>query len=358
MKILILSCALETPGGVAEFINLILRHASEDIQYEHFAVGSHANRFSAIPAAVKPIFDAFALRKVLRNNNFDAVYINPSFNLKSVFRDGLFAWVITSMGIKNSFAFFHGWNRGFEKTVLSSRLLKRAFRSIFAKLRFLAVLSSSFRETLIKLGLPAEKILQFSTMFDPDLFAGSNSPKERKPHLLFMSRLVKEKGCYEALQAFAILSAKYPDLMLTVAGDGPEMRNLMQLAEQCGIAENVVFSGYVRGTQKAKILNEAGLLLFPTYYGEGCPIIILEAMAAGMGIVTSFDGGIPDIVRQGENAIMLEQLSALQIAAAADELLSDDLKLRTMQHANRQKAWNCFEAGIITRKIEGLYRAP
>lgn len=355
MNVLLIACSQDVPGGVAAFVRMLMRHASPEINYDYFVIGDRQGNRSRLLKILRPVLDGFRLIALLRRKSYEAAHINPSLNMKSVLRDGLFIIILHAMGIGNSLVFFHGWNQETQETINSNRLLKKLFTSVFSTARQIGVLSGRFRNALIAMGFHPEKIVVFTTMFDGQALTVDHKPRKRNHQLLFISRLVKAKGCQETLEAFQLLCRKYPALELIIAGDGPELENLVQLSRNMGLHGRVRFLGYITGREKAKVLNEAGILVFPTYYGEGCPIILLEAMGAGMGIVTSMDGGIPDILESGRDASLLEDVAPRHIAAAVDELLSNPHLLDNMQNHNRQRAWDCFEAGIVSRRIQKVY---
>lgn len=106
----------------------------------------------------------------------------------------------------------------------------------------------------------------------------------KKNQLLFVGRLIPSKGLKEAIGAFAVLSRKYQDLVLVIAGDGPEKGFLVQFAKSLGVSERVQFLGQVN--RIPELLNESSFFLFPSHY-EGLPGSLIEAMLAKIPIICS-----------------------------------------------------------------------
>jgi 1,4-alpha-glucan branching enzyme len=116
--------------------------------------------------------------------------------------------------------------------------------------------------------------------------------------VLFMGRLVPEKGVQVLLRAFARLRGQLPDLSLVVAGRGPYEDYLRQLAAELGLDARVCFAGFVDGTRRQQLYREAGLAVFPSLY-EPFGIVALEAMAAQVPVIVSDTGGLSEVVEHG-----------------------------------------------------------
>lgn len=139
--------------------------------------------------------------------------------------------------------------------------------------------------------------------------------------MLSVGRLMPVKGHSYLLSAFSKLlqrsgySNAEQNLYLVLVGDGPEAEKLRQQAEDLSIAEYVVFTGYRKDVPD--FLQMADLFVLPSLM-EGMPIILLEAMAAGLPILASDVGGISEVVIDGESAML--------IPSADDEALADSLE--------------------------------
>ena len=356
-SVFIFSRDAEWYGGVVNFVALLTKCLDENIQFTSFKIG---RRKGIIGIALRPLFpllDAIKLAGMLRRTRYDAYHVNPSLNLSSLLRDGLFMLVLRLMGARNVIVSFHGWDEPVARSIKRHGLYKRLFRAVFGYADHTLVLAGSFRSWLIDTGFDAGRVHLFTTMFDSEEFAGTAPHGGRDvQQLLFLSRLVREKGMYELLDALRLLASDYPELHLVFAGNGPEEEPLKQRAAETGLDGRVRFAGYVRGAEKAQLMRESGIFVFPTYYGEGCPVSLLEAMAAGMAVVTTPVGGIPHIITGGVNGILLESVSPETIAAALRSLLAEPGKLRAMSERNSREAWEKYSAPVVTRIFERYYR--
>ena len=113
---------------------------------------------------------------------------------------------------------------------------------------------------------------------------------------MYVGRLETRKGVKYLLKAFAILSSKYPDVNLIIAGDGPNRDKLKQLSSELGL-KNVSFLGYIDDEKKLELLSHADLFCSPALFGESFGIVLLEAMASGTVTVAGSNSGYIDVMK-------------------------------------------------------------
>lgn len=357
LRVLILSKELSAPGGVVHFISFLMNHFSSHIDAVQLPIGRPTEGGTAVGNFFFPLINSIALIRMLLGNRFDCVHINPSLNKPSLLRDGLFLGVLRIMRYRNVVVYFHGWSDTDAQRIQRSAALRFAFRSLFGRACIIMVLAARFKVSLVKMGIQAERIQVTSTMFDGNDFWGLKAQKqEGRKELVFMSRFVREKGVYELLDAFARTARKYPEVRLVLLGDGPERVGMEQRVAALGLNGRVDFRGYLRGKEKAQSLLDAKLFVFPSYYGEGCPVVLLEAMAAGLPVITHGAGGIPDLFRDGEHGKLLECVTPELIAQAIDELIGNEKLLAEIGERNHRYAWANFEASVVTREMESTYQ--
>jgi glycosyltransferase involved in cell wall biosynthesis len=356
MKVLIVSKSLEEQGGVVNFVSMLVNKFSAETAWEHLEIGKNSSRESFQAKLKILLSDNLRLKNRLSTGDCTLLHLNTSFNGRALVRDGSFLSMASLLGFKNSVVFFHGWDEGLERKLKESALWRTAFFHIFDRSKALIVLASRFRDTLVSMGFDPGKIRVFPTMFDGGLLAGALEGNRGAGTILFMSRMVREKGVYELLEAFAQLSERYRGIRLNIAGEGEESAAVARWIDSSGLGDRIGLLGYLRGEKKARALREADIFVLPTRHGEGCPVALLEAMAAGLAVIATPAGGIPDVFRDRVNGILLRDSRPATIAEAVAQLLDDDeLRARTGEH-NRREAWQKFESRIVARRLEELYR--
>jgi len=148
--------------------------------------------------------------------------------------------------------------------------------------------------------------------------------EQRRPRIVGVGRLSREKGFDLLIQAFARIAPWFPDWSLQILGEGPQRGELEDLADSLGVRDNVQLAGWVERPEPA--LLEAGVFVLPSRY-EGFPNALLEAMACGLPCVASAcESGPAEIIRDGVDGLLVPPENVDAMAEALKQLLSDDAK--------------------------------
>ncbi len=193
--------------------------------------------------------------------------------------------------------------------------------------------------------LPANYLVVYIGVVD------SYKPAQRNGNelvLISTSRLVKEKGIGELIEAFKLTNN--PNIVLKICGNGPDSIELK--AQAYGI-NNIEFLGHVENV--AVILQKSDVLMHPTYH-EGFGLSLVEAEMCGLPIIASNVGSIPEIVKDDINGILVEPKNVKELASAIN-LLAKNPKLRAeMGRASRQIFLDNFQLDkIVKEKFLPLY---
>lgn len=141
--------------------------------------------------------------------------------------------------------------------------------------------------------------------------------------LLFCGYLSPHKGPDILLRAFSQIKRYYQDIKLIFMGDGLMLNYLQAMAKVLGIEKDVIFVGNINGIRKTMYYKSADIFCLPSVM-ESFGIVNLEAMACSIPIIASNTGGIPDIVKQGYNGILVEPRNDVAMANAIARLLDDE----------------------------------
>ena len=180
-------------------------------------------------------------------------------------------------------------------------------------------------------GLPEGKVRVIPNGVDPEKLAVGRSRalnctdlEERGPlpTVVFLGRLVPEKGVQVLLQAFPDVLARVPEARLIVAGRGPYRDYLSGLARELGLEERVAFIGFVDDLGRNRLLEKARVAVFPSLY-EPFGIVALEAMAARVPVVVADTGGLQDIVEHGVDGFKVPPGNAGMLGHYIAELLAN-----------------------------------
>ncbi len=150
--------------------------------------------------------------------------------------------------------------------------------------------------------------------------AGGPPPATGRPVVGVVGRLVPEKGVDVFLRAAALVSAVVPQAAFLVVGDGPLRPDLEHRAAVLGLAGAVTFTGY--RSDATRLLAGLDVLTVPSR-SDGSPLVVCEAMAAGVPVVASRVGGLPDLVEDGGSGLLVRPGEAEDLARALVSLLLD-----------------------------------
>jgi len=192
---------------------------------------------------------------------------------------------------------------------------------------------------------------------DLDEFRPSPEPADTVPTVLLPARLLRPKGIGEFAAAAAELRRRGVVARFVVAGRlDPANRDALSAQEMAELAaaNGLQWLGDCRDMPRC--LSDASVVCLPSYYREGVPKVLLEACAAGRAIVTTDTPGCRDVVRAGENGVLVPPRNAEALAAAMEQLL-DDSELRSrMGRAGRVRAEREFGIDAVVRSHLDLYR--
>lgn len=175
------------------------------------------------------------------------------------------------------------------------------------------------------------------------------------PILVFMGRLVWEKGVQDLIEAMPLIRARFPQARLIVAGEGPMKDQLTGRVSELGLHDAVYFAGFVAGTNRNRLLALADVAVFPSRY-EPFGIVCLEAMAAGVPVVVGDTGGMAEVVRHGENGLRVPPASPEAIAGAVCWLLeAPDFAARLARQALRDIERK-YDWSSIAHRTRDVYR--
>lgn len=186
--------------------------------------------------------------------------------------------------------------------------------------------------------------------FEPDEFA-EGSETDRDKDLVFLGRLVSDKGCDLVLRALALLKKDGLSPSFTVVGDGPEMPALRQLTAELGLSPQVEFLGTVR-EGRGKIVARHKIMVVPSIWEEPFGVVALEGIAAGCAVIATRGGGLPEAV--GPCGILVPNGDVEALAAAMKDLVTD-ASLRKKLTAERKQHLENFQPGTVAKRYMEVF---
>lgn len=307
MKVLMIGAGRDVRGGVSSVVNSYydagLDKLCELTYLPTMEDGSKLKKL--LVAAVARI----RFERMIRKN--DILHVHMSSD-NSFYRKAVFIRKAHKEG-KKIIIHMHGSTFDLFYKERCNDAQKQQVREIFAMADQVIALSEDWKEFLAEYICDEQKIVViYNAVKIPEAYQKDYANRK----MLFLGILGQRKGTYDLIEVLPEILRQYPDCHVYFGGDG-ERQQAEQMCREQGIADHVTFLGWVRGAEKEKLLKECSIYVLPTYH-EGMPMSILEAMSYGMAVVSTYVGGIPHIITNGENGLLCE---AGDQAALKDKLL-------------------------------------
>ncbi len=356
MKVLVLHPAFDDPGGVANLYRSFDRHLRTPV--DHLFVGRRTGEQGGRAALRRLASDYRGLLSRLGGERYDIVLLNPSLDFKGSVRDGI-ALTLARRRTGRTIVFFHGWLWDFAARLRGPWLT--LFRLAYRRADAFIILGRDFGRALEGWGLTQRSFL-LPTAVDNELLRGFDfdaALRRRKESeeftVLFLARLVRDKGPYETIDACALAGEQSGRVRLIVAGDGEEMDGARHHVEERGLG-NVEFAGYVEGEAKRDLFARSHVFCLPTRYREGLPVSLLEAASFGLPVITRPAGGIGDFFTDGVHGYVRERRDAQSIAREIDSLWGDENLYERMARQNYRLGQESFLASRVAGRLDDIFR--
>lgn len=225
------------------------------------------------------------------------------------------------------------------------------------------------KASLLIEGVPEEKIKVIPVGIDTGRFKPAPPDRPLRESLgasaddllvLFTGRLVREKGVYDLLNA-ALLMSRDPGLRhvkIAIAGTGPEKAAMARMIESCGLRERIRLVGKFPYDMVPKLYNAADAFILPSiptpYWQEQFGMVLVEAMASGLPVISTLSGSIPEVI--GDGGILIQPNDPLSIYHEVKHLAMDDQARKKFSNKGRERALEMFDARTVSGRIEAAYR--
>lgn len=253
---------------------------------------------------------------------------------------------------------FHGYD-------MSSYLLKYG-EDVYAELLergdlFLPI-SDHWKRRLVELGADESKIIVHRMGIDCSRFtyAQRNIPKSGAVKLISVARLVEKKGIEYSIRAVAKLLERGFDVDYSIVGDGPLRAELESLITKLNLGHRVHLDGWQEQDEVVARLGQAHVLLCPSVTAEsgdmeGLPVALMEALAQGLPVVSTYHSGIPELIEDGKTGLLVEERDHSALADKLAELLEHPEWWPKFTEAGRQRVVEQFDIAVLNSGLEAIF---
>lgn len=214
------------------------------------------------------------------------------------------------------------------KLLLRDQRYRRLFQHAAAQAdRIFAI--SGFVAKEVEETIPGTRLEVMGGAVDTACFYPPESPRAPSGTLLYIGRLVTEKGLWPLLEAFQMQKTAST---LLVAGEGPLMEPVRTLIQTNGLEERIKLLGYLPPRCLRPLLLESDLLIVPSIWEEPLGLVVLEGLACGVPVVATSVGGVPEMIQDGVNGQLVSPNDAVALANAIDGILGNPEKFQTLRN--------------------------
>ena len=341
-RVLVVGSAEQSGGGVSSAIRQIKKMPVWE-KYQCYWLGTQiqAGKLTklryALTAYLKALFIIW---------RYDIVHFHTVPNVSMKIQLPVF--LLALLGRKKIILHLHVGNQ-LER---DKELRYRLFRWCMRKSDVIVLLAKSIEKSLRKmyLGISTPSVVIYNSCED----VCSIPYKEHDKTILFAGLFSSNKAAGLLIDAFAILHKKYPDWRLQLLGNGPEEQLYRNKISEYGLSNFVDLPGYLVGNEKISYFKKAGIYAMCSYL-EGLPMVVIEAWSYGVPVVSTPVGGLPDVLREGENSLTFGFGDINGLVKKLDLLMGNDNLREKMSDFSKDFVTNLFSSGVINTQLENLY---
>ena len=312
MKVLMVGPDRCVHGGISAVVNELYEAGlGEKIDLKYIGTMKEGSRFDKLLVAGCAFFRViFALPwadVVHVHFSSDSSFIRKSYFIKAARRHG-----------KKIVLHQHGGDfKNYYGKELDERGRKRV-KDVFGMGDVMLVLTSSWKEFFSGI-TDSGKIEVFPNGIRTEGREISSEIEKDYNKILFLGRICKDKGIDELLEAVGKIHDAHSNVRLYIGGIYEDQEFKRKIEKSGSFCEYI---GWVTGKEKEEYLNKCGILVLPSYY-EGFPVSIIEAMFHNSAVIASRVGGIPDIIDDGKDGLLISPKDSGELREAIEKLISD-----------------------------------
>ncbi|HUX06205.1 MAG TPA: glycosyltransferase [Acidobacteriota bacterium] len=247
----------------------------------------------------------------------------------------------------------HSYDLYVEKSLLPQKLASAAFIATVSEYNVRNLTAWYPQETRSKLHVVRCGV-------DPEIFVPRPQPRSDKPVILGIGRLVELKGFHTLIEAVAILRSRGINVQCYIAGEGPEKERLEAMSAQLGLEAGVHLLGKVLQSDLQQYFRRAAVFALPSCvreYQDNIPVVLIEAMAMEIPVVSTNISAIPELVRDGSTGLLVEPENPTQLADALATLLTERESAVELGRAARKLVSDEFNVHVSAGRLKRLFEA-
>jgi glycosyltransferase involved in cell wall biosynthesis len=247
---------------------------------------------------------------------------------------------------------YHIHGGAYQKFFKNSNILaKQLIRNLLCNADVVLCLSQSWIEYFGQ-NFKTKRVLILPNIIDYPLI-NKSSVKSDMITFLFLGLICKEKGIFDLIEVIGKYRDQYQGKIKMIIGGNGEVQQLKELINKNHIEDVVEFLGWISSEAKPNVLNNSDVYILPSYH-EGLPISILESMSYGKAIISTKVGGIPEIVGNEENGLLINPGDLEQIKQSLDFFVKNPGKIEEYGAVSNQKVQKYLPQSVL-KELKEIY---
>lgn len=342
MTVLLLGPDYRCKGGIATVLRNYLEYPNkEGIDFKFLKVRGDGSKLMKL---LQSVFGLFKMFWILMTSKIDIIHAHPSeYN-------GFYRYIpYMMMGkIFRKKVIFHIHGGTFDTFYHEQiRVIRDFIKWTLIKCDIVICLTETWAELFHKIGVKRVEVIR-NSISQPD----SNPYNPYSTSLTYMGYIEQRKGVFDLIEAFKLCD-RAENIVLNICGTGDD-EELSKLIKINGLKDRVICHGWVNSEQKDRIYRSTAIFILPSYF-EALPMVLLEAMAYGIPVISTPVGGIPELIEDGVDGLLIQPGDTGTLTKTINRLLSDkDLCLK-MSNAAYQKIKQGYTMKVSFQALHRIY---
>ena len=342
----------ELHGGPPTHLPLLETELRKHVDLETFDYGRRTDSETTFDKLLGRTKDLIKLRAKISRFQPDIIHHNTAFDTRAIIRDAALMWVAKRYETPVLLKMHGSLDELFGKV---SPPVERLRDAVISNADCIGVLSEIERRKFLNAwSFLGNRVRVVKNIIKPEFYAVERHETEH-PTVLFVSRFIRQKGIFDLLDAVPGVLRKFPTAQFVFIGSGSAAAEFDAKVRKQQLTSAVRRIDHLSNAETASFYSSAWALVFPTHFPEGMPMVVAEAMAAGVPIITTRTNFSRSYMSEGEHCLFVTGGDPASIEAQMIYLLEDRELSRRMSLNNRELA-KSFRTEIVTREFLGIYK--
>jgi len=250
---------------------------------------------------------------------------------------------------------------GYDITQFLYKNTNGVYKDLFKKCDLFMPISNLWKEKLERLGCPREKIIVQRMGVDTErITIKEKFQVKNEVKIITVARLVEKKGLRYSISAVARVIKKYPKVTYYIVGDGHLKKELMVLISQLNLSDKIKLLGSLENNKVKELMKESDIFLLTSVTSsvgdmEGIPVSLMEAMATGLPVISTYHSGIPELVEDGKSGFLVPEKNVEALAERLEYLIENPQIWPEMGKAGRKFVEENFDIRKLNRRLVKVY---